>query len=55
VPPDPGMPLAEMAAQVTEMFTAYVNAGMPAWAVAVMLGTWMGTAGAAGQPGSDGA
>jgi hypothetical protein len=44
-PQDPVLPLAEMAAQITETYNAYVKAGMPPMVVAVMLGTWMGTLG----------
>jgi hypothetical protein len=53
-PADPIGELDEMAASVAEMFASYCKAGIPAHHVAVMLGTWMGTMGGAGQPPGDG-
>ena len=56
-PPDPEDPfgeLGEMAAQVAEMFAAYVKAGIPPHHVAVMLGTWMATIGGTGEQPTDG-
>jgi hypothetical protein len=55
-PADPfgGQGLAEAAAQMAEMYTAFCAAGIPPQSVAVLLGTWMATAGNGNQPGGDG-
>lgn len=53
-PPDPLTELDIHAAAVAEQFNAYVKAGMPPMAVAVMLGTQLGTMGSQGQHGDDG-
>lgn len=53
-PPDPISDLSMWSAQVAEQFNAYVRAGIPPMAVAVMLGTMLGTMGSSQQPGSDG-
>lgn len=53
-PPDPITELAQMAAQMAELFNAYVGAGIPPTHVAVMLGTWMAGVGGYGQQGNDG-
>lgn len=53
-PRDPMTPMEIHAAAVAEQFTAYVKAGMPPMAVAVMLGTQLGTMGSQGQEGGDG-
>lgn len=52
--PDPTTPLDEMAAGIAEQFNAFVKAGIPPAAVAVMLGTMLGTLGNQGLRGSDG-
>jgi hypothetical protein len=51
-PTDPVTPLTELAAGVAEMYHAYVGAGIPTMAVAVMLGQWL-AAGAAQAGGDD--
>jgi hypothetical protein len=50
--PDPLTNLAAGAGATAELFNAYVAAGMPPMAVAVMLGQWMAAAGGQ-QPGDD--
>jgi uncharacterized membrane protein YadS len=53
-PADPVTELDVMAASIAEQFNAYVRAGIPPIAVAIMLGTMMGTMGSQGQHGNDG-
>lgn len=53
-PADPVTPMDAMAASIVEQFNAYVRAGMPPAAAAIMLGTMLGTMGSHGQQGGDG-
>ena len=53
-PADPIGHLDELAVQVAEQFAAFVKAGIPPHHVAVMLGTWLGSAAAGGTPPTDG-
>lgn len=53
-PADPITDLDVLAASLAEQFNAYVKAGMPPTAAAVMLGTMLGTMGGHQQHGDDG-
>ena len=44
-----------MAAAMAEQFNAFVKAGIPPTSAAVIIGTWLGTAGSHNAEGSDGA